>query len=201
MQNLFNSGKEVFCLDANVFIEAWNHYYSPDRTLNYWELLDEFAQESIVFAPLEVKKEIERKDDMLKKWLVGKDYFFREPDENVTLKWSEIAAQFPELVDNIKGRSLADPWVIAHAEVVKATVVTKEGQGSTKRIRIPDVCAARHIRCVDDFCLIDTLGIQFMASKKPLTIQILRKASRASLFSGTELCTVFLVHSFGEWLP
>ena len=47
------------------------------------------------------------------------------------------------LVDNARSRSLADPWVIAHAMKEKAIVVTKEEKitaTNTAKIKIPNVC-------------------------------------------------------------
>ena len=38
----------------------------------------------------------------------------------------EIMSKYPRIIDNSKGRSIADPWVIAHAEQENATVVTLE---------------------------------------------------------------------------
>lgn len=165
MRTLFNNDKEIFCLDTNVFIEAWRKYYPPCRVKNYWEILDNLAKQNIIFSPIEVKKELEKKDDDIKKWIKRRGYFFQEPDERVTLKVAEILEQFPDLVNNVKNRSVADPWVIAHAEVEGATVVTKEGDGSGKKnkIKIPDVCRSRGVKCIDDFSFLDEMGISFEA--------------------------------------
>ena len=67
------------------------------------------------------------------------------------------------LVDNIKQRSLADPWVIAHALNKNAIVVTKETKEmaiNTKRIKIPNVCDNMGIRWINDFQLIEELNIK-----------------------------------------
>jgi hypothetical protein len=71
------------------------------------------------------------------------------------------------LVDNITGRSLADPWVIAHSLHENATVVTKEEKITalnSKRIRIPNVCDNMGVRWMNDFQFIDELGIKFKCS-------------------------------------
>jgi len=72
-----------------------------------------------------------------------------------------------KIVDNIKGRSLADPWVIAHAMDKSATVVTKENKETAlnaKRIKIPNVCDNMGIKWMDDFQLVKELGIKFSCS-------------------------------------
>ena len=55
-------------------------------------------------------------------------------------------ASYPRLVDTVKGRSGADPFVIALAATTNPhmVVVTEEQIGKT---RIPDVCAAEKIQC------------------------------------------------------
>jgi hypothetical protein len=67
------------------------------------------------------------------------------------------------LVDNTKARSLADPWVIAHAMHENATVVTKEEKVTalnSNRIKIPNVCENIGLRWINDFQLIEELGHQ-----------------------------------------
>jgi hypothetical protein len=68
------------------------------------------------------------------------------------------------LVDNTKQRSLADPWVIAHAIKEKAIVVTKEEKVTalnSNRIKIPNVCDNMGIRWLNDFQLIEELNLKF----------------------------------------
>ena len=57
------SNPKRYCLDTNVFIEGWNKYYSMGLCPGYWDILDKLAQEDLVFAPIEVKREIEKTDD------------------------------------------------------------------------------------------------------------------------------------------
>ncbi len=67
-------------------------------------------------------------------------------------------------MDNTKNRSLADPWVIAHAMTENAVVVTKEEKetaANSKRIKIPNVCETMGIRCINDFEMIGELGVRF----------------------------------------
>ena len=67
-------------------------------------------------------------------------------------------------MDNTKNRSLADPWVIAHAIKNKSIVVTKEEKIATptsKRIKIPNVCDNMGIKWINDFQFIEELNIQF----------------------------------------
>ena len=154
-----------YCLDTNVFIEPWNKYYAPKFTKGYWELLYKLAKKGIIFAPMEVKREIEKVDDKLSKWIKGKD-FFQEPDEEYVQPYlKKIMHKYPNLVNSTKGRSIADPWVIAHAKAHQATVVTTE-QKAPKKVKIPDVCKKENIPCIDIPVFVEKLNIEFTAKVK-----------------------------------
>ena len=75
--------------------------------------------------------------------------------------------KYPRLVSAEKGRSMADPWVIAHAQSEKATVVTLEQKAAKSgQIKIPDVCKKEDIECIDIYDLIKNLKIEFTAKMK-----------------------------------
>lgn len=157
----------IYCLDANVLIKAWEGYYSPKICASYWEVLDVLGAKGQLFVPYWVAEEIHRTDDDLSKWLKKSRIKVRSVNEEVGLKLKEIYAKDPKhrlLVDNTKQRSLADPWLIAHAMAESACVVSKEAKSTAannKKVKIPDVCEAMDVRCIDDFTMIEELGITF----------------------------------------
>jgi rRNA-processing protein FCF1 len=158
---------QIYCLDANVLIQAWQKYYSPKICPDYWEILNELGKQFKVFIPEEVKDEIVKTEDDLSKWLKSSSIPIQKTNEKVIECWQKILQTDPLhklLVDNIKGRSLADPWVISHAMEKNATVVTKEIKETalnTKRIKIPNVCENMGVRWINDFEFILELGIKF----------------------------------------
>ena len=161
-----------YCLDSNVLIKAWHEYYSPRICPDYWKLLNELGETKLIFVPEMVYVEITRTEDELSKWLKDSAIPIHEITEPVTGCLQEIYAQNPlhkHLVDNIKQRSLADPWVIAHALNEKATVVTKENKETalnTRRVKIPNVCDNMGVRWINDFEFINELKINFACSRK-----------------------------------
>jgi len=163
---------EIYCLDANVLIQAWQKYYSPKFCPDYWDVLNEFGNQGRIFVPEMVYDEITRTEDNLSKWLKESKIPIKKIDEPVTKCLQSIYAKNPThkyLVDNTKARSLADPWVIAHAINEKATVVTKEEKVTalnSKKIKIPNVCDNLDIRWINDFQLIHELEIQFKCKAK-----------------------------------
>lgn len=134
--------KRIYCLDTNVLIQAWQQYYSPIFCKEYWNILNELGVKKRIFLPEVVAEEIIRKDDTLSKWLKNSNIPVQKIDNEVISKWQEIQDANPLhkfLVDNIRQRSLADPWVIAHSMKMNATVVTRENKETalnSKRIKI-----------------------------------------------------------------
>lgn len=162
-----NKKIKIYCLDANVLIQAWQKYYAPKFCPDYWDVLNELGNQGKIFLPNMVFEEITRTDDDLSKWLKKSKIPVRKIDGSVTKCLKSIYLENPihkHLVDNIKGRSLADPWVIAHAINENAIVVTKEEKVTalnSKRIKIPNVCDNMGVIWINDFQLIEELDIQF----------------------------------------
>jgi predicted nucleic acid-binding protein len=159
-----------YCLDANVLIQAWQKYYNPKFCPDYWKILTELGKNGKIFIPELVYEEIVRTEDDLSKWLKASKIPINKISEPVTLCLQKIYAAdqvHKNLVDNTKARSLADPWVIAHALHENATVVTKEEKvtaSNSNKIKIPNVCDNMGIRWINDFQFIDELDIKFQCS-------------------------------------
>ncbi len=165
-----NTMANKYCLDANVLIQAWQKYYNPKFCPDYWDILIELGKQDKIFIPEFVYEEITRTEDDLSKWVKASKIPIKKISEPVTICLQKIYAADPvhkNLVDNITGRSLADPWVIAHSLHENATVVTKEEKITalnSKRIRIPNVCDNMGVRWINDFQFIDEVDIKFKCS-------------------------------------
>ncbi len=159
---------QKYCLDANALIQAWQFYYSPKFCPDYWTLLNELGLKKRIFLPQLVFEEITHAEDDLADWLKRSNIRVHKIDESVTQCLKKIYDANPVhkfLVDNTKQRSLADPWVVAHALTENnVCVVTKEEKVTAKnttRIKIPNVCDNMGVRWVNDFQLIEELNIHF----------------------------------------
>jgi hypothetical protein len=164
--------QQKYCLDANVLIQAWQKYYSPRLCPDYWSLLNDFGEGGKIFLPQNVFEEITKTEDDLANWLKDSKIPIKGIDGEVANCLRDIYAADPlhkYLVDNTKQRSLADPWVIAHALKEKACVVTKEEKvttPNTTRIKIPNVCENMKVRWINDFEFVEELNIQFSCRLK-----------------------------------
>ena len=162
-----NLDKEIFCIDTNVLIQAWQRYYSPDFCADYWDILNRLGHDGRIFIPEAVHDEINKTEDALSRWLKNSRIPVKSVNESVLSCLNKIYAKdevHKFLVDNTKLRSIADPWVIAHAIDEQATVVTKEGKVTavpSRRIKIPNVCENMGVPCIDDFEMIRRLGMRF----------------------------------------
>lgn len=162
-----NQEEISYCLDSNVLIQAWQKYYSPIYCPTYWDVLNELGDEDKIFIPSMVYDEIVRTDDDLSDWLKKSTIKVKPITSDVTQILKSIYAADPShkhLVDNKKGRSLADPWVIAHAIKESAIVVTKEEKVTalnSKKIKIPNVCENMGVDWITDYKMVEQLGIKF----------------------------------------
>ena len=167
---MFEGEKTIYCLDTNVLIQAWQHYYAPDICPGYWDTLKKLGEKGIIFIPNVVFEEIEKDEDDLYIWLKNSGIPKRKIDGMVTKCLKDIYANHPDnqlLVAENGKHSKADPWVIAHAIKESAVVVTKEKKDqiiNKKKIKIPHVCDNMNVRWIDDFTFIKELGIKFNCS-------------------------------------
>jgi len=160
-----------YCLDSNVLIQAWQKYYSPKYCPSYWEVLNDLGNEGKIFIPSMVYDEIMKTDDDLSDWLKASNITVKPITSDITQILTSIYAADPShkfLVDNKKGRSLADPWVIAHAIGEHATVVTKEEKVTalnSRKIKIPNVCENMGVDWITDYKMVEKLGLKFSCSR------------------------------------
>ncbi len=155
--------KTVYCFDTSALIQPWNTYYSMEFFPDFWNVIENLAREDILFCTGEVGREIQKKDDSLHAWAKERPFLFREPTEEVQRNLRRILKSHNQLAKEGKDRSRADPWVIAHAIAEGATVVTKEGF-APRRIKIPDVCQAYSVPCIDDTQFVRDIGLKFSAT-------------------------------------
>lgn len=138
----------LYSIDSSALIHGWHRYYRPKNFGFVWNRLDALMRKGRLRASVEILRELERKEDELFKWCKERrEVLFVEIDDACQIGVARIMGTYPRLVDTVKGRSGADPFVIALAATMQPamTVVTEETPGKQ---RIPDVCAAERIPCI-----------------------------------------------------
>jgi len=152
-----------YCIDTSALLDGWHRYYPPDIFPGLWRQLEGLIERGDLIAPEEVLVELERKDDEVHGWARNHARMFLPIAEAIQIAVAEVLRRFERLVNTQRNRSLADPWVIALAQVEGgATVVTGEHpSGSLDRPRIPDVCGKLGLPCISLLQLIRTQGWTF----------------------------------------
>ncbi len=157
-----------FWLDTNVFITPKNSYYSFDIAPGFWTFIDEQAEAGEIAAPALVYDELVGKsDDELAEWARDRrgGPLFVQPSSSVQSALTRVADYVTsryepnQAADFLRG---ADPWVIAHAITQGGRVVTLEEAvpATSKKAKIPNVCAHFHVECASFFETLRALGMR-----------------------------------------
>lgn len=164
-------------LDANVLMEANRTYYPIDLAPTYWSWLGSSDLVGQVGSIERIRKEIadgqpkgeKAPIDPLVAWAnsMPKTFWIKPSDGDPdALKKLATWAYDPEqdYRESAVSEFMAsgDLHLIAQALADGSTVVTREQPApeSRKRIKIPDVCTAFGVVCIDPFTLYRSMGLQ-----------------------------------------
>ena len=151
----------MYVLDTNVFIDAANAYYAFDLAPGYWDFLVQLFDSHHAVSIKSVYDELgEAGDgDPLKDWAKQYKQHYIAPDSRVVARYQQVmkwAQDNYEASAVSEFQRVADSWIVAHALANGWVVVTHEKSAprSKKRIKIPDVCAALGVECLNPFTML-----------------------------------------------
>jgi Domain of unknown function (DUF4411) len=120
-----------------------------------WEQLDQLITEGrLVSSTLVLRECSKQRSEELHGWLKPREAMFVTPDETVQGQVDHIVNAYTALVAAGKEKFQADPFVIAQAKIKCYTVITEE-TGIGNLGKIPGVCAAMKVECINLMQLID----------------------------------------------
>lgn len=152
----------TYVFDTSALIGAWVRGYPPDVFPGFWDKLDGLVDAGEVVVPEEVLDELKRQDDELLAWVKERaDKMIIGTSRAVMLEARAVLADHGGLTKTGTGRGLADPFVIALAAIGGRAVVTQEQGGSGDKPRIPYVCEARSVECLNILQVIRAQGWRF----------------------------------------
>lgn len=162
----------TYLLDANVFIQAKNLHYGLDFCPAFWNWLIEKNTTGHVFSIDKVADEIAAGGDDLSDWIQDHgNGLFIKTDSSVVAQFSKLSrwtmnqGYDPAAVNTFL--QVADYYLIAHALANSHTVVTHEvPSNSTKRIKIPNVCAGLNIKCMTPYEMLRRERARFVLGGK-----------------------------------
>ena len=143
-----------YILDANVFIEAYRHYYAFDLCPGFWASITHCGEQGILGSIDRVRDEL-KKEDNLGQWRSHLSAEFFHPTDT-----DDVIDAYTEVINWAQGETRltaaakaafaddADAWLVAYAKAKGLLVVTRETSKpeSKKNLKLPDVCHAFGIK-------------------------------------------------------
>jgi hypothetical protein len=152
----------TYSIDTSSLIWAWRFAYPRERFPSVWAQIENLILSEDLKASPMVLIELERQDDDLHAWAEAKPQMFVDLDDPQQQEVREIMETNTGIVQPGEDRVNADPFVIALARCRGLVVVSEERRsGNPNTPKIPNVCAARGVRCVNLLGLMADLGWTF----------------------------------------
>ena len=160
-----------YLVDASVLMEAHRRYYRFGVCPGFWDSLIWHHKQDRIISIDRVKKELDVGKDALQHW-VKTDCpanFFQSTNSKALgdrygkiISWAGAQNRYrPEALAEFA--TAADGSLVAYAGEHALTVVTQEvaAPESKKEVKIPDVCDAFKVPCIDTFEMLERLGAKF----------------------------------------
>lgn len=151
----------AFCVDTSAWLDGWTRDYPRDVFPTLWQNIEERIAAVEIIASEEVYVELQKKDDDLHNWIKTRNSMLVSANEAIQRRVLQILASYPRLVDSLKGRSQADPFVIATAIETNSVVVTGETGGTATKPKIPYVCQQMGVRCITFLDMIREMKLSY----------------------------------------
>lgn len=138
-----------YVFDSNIFINL-ERKQPIDRYPSVWKKIGELMDNGTIISSREVYDEIMIGGDDLTKWVKERRNCFLPSNVAIQQEVRKILISHRGLVEGGKKKNSADPFVIAVAKQQLCKVVTEEGRSNNEKApKIPDVCDAYDIECID----------------------------------------------------
>ncbi len=167
------TSETTYVLDSDVFITAKNLYYSFDICPGFWQCLIHHHVQGRVFSIRQVRGELllgSPTDDLVT-WVrrdVPEAFFLDADTEAVGDAFTDVmlwVQRHTGYFDAAKAKFAtgADGWLVAHAKVIGATVVTNEqpAPDAKREIKLPDVCDQFGVQRASIFSVLRSLNARF----------------------------------------
>lgn len=161
-----------YLLDSNTYIQAKIQYYDMGFCPGYWDWLDAKFAAGEVGSIEFIGKELKDGNDDLAGWAKSRSGHFIKHDDEVTQD------AFSEIVNYVMTQNFdpgnrdtflakGDPWLIAKAKTLGATLVTQEATLSphTRKVKIPNICVHFGVRCITTFDMLRELKPKFLLER------------------------------------
>ena len=160
----------VYIVDTSCLTQAHRVYYPFDIAPSFWNFLQQQFTSGTFILLNKVSNEIVKGKDALTNWvntLPAGIELDCHADANIMshygsiMSWGNGHPQYlPLAKQEFSEFDNADPFVVAAAVEMSATVISQEisAPASTKIIKLPDVCAEFGVQHIDTFTILRTFG-------------------------------------------
>lgn len=160
----------TYLLDTNAYLEAKQRYYRFNICPGFWHWLTSESTPEELLSVEPVLDELKYYEDELSVWAKENAGFFASVEDESTQSHFADIAEFVMAHDVFQERhkasflDAADPWLIAKAMTLGATLVTHEkleASNSTK-VKIPNICREFGVDYRDTFDLLEVSDARFV---------------------------------------
>ena len=116
----------AYCVDTSGWLDGWERHYPPDVFPTLWTRIEGLVDAGEILSSEEVYVELQKKADELHDWVKDHKRMLVPLSEEIQQRAAELLRDYPRLVDTLRRRSKADPFVIATAMERGAVVVSGE---------------------------------------------------------------------------
>ena len=165
-----------YCVDANIFIEAWNNSYRKQVFPTLWEQIAQHQKDIVLIKPiydqidpisaLDNKLEPKKKEERypLRTWLEKNSFETTSIGGQVQNLSLDLEEKY-QVKEKSKGANRNDITLIAYAKIMGKTVVTFERiqtqiPGKKYNYKIPLICKEENVNCIDFVGLLEKLNIR-----------------------------------------
>lgn len=143
----------MYVFDTSSLSQLFKHYY-PSRFPTLWQKFHDLTDGESLTSCREARLEIgDSSIESLVLWTDTKKHLFPTPTSQEAVYVADIfkVAHFQQLIDAKKlqrGGRNADPFLVARARAIGATLVTQEVL-KPNAAKIPNICGHFHVAVVD----------------------------------------------------
>lgn len=141
----------IYVFDSGPLIHLFRFFYR-EQFPSLWEKFDALVESKGMISVREVANELKNNEDQLANWAKANPRLFTIPSPQELKFVAEIFREpnYQLLIEEKKrkdARAVADPFLIARAKVLEATLVTSERK-RRNATKIPAVCEDLGVDCV-----------------------------------------------------
>lgn len=141
----------LYSFDTSSLLNGRRDLLPPDVFGSLWDNIEAMIEAGCIRCVDTVRDELSRFDDEVGRWCAAMPHLFIALEPDVQRATTAVLSSHGRLLAQGKpGRNGADPLVIGLAVARGATVVTEErASGKLEKPKIPDVCAAMSVPCLN----------------------------------------------------